>query len=136
VRCRGRGRVLAVAAVLATAGCVGGDATVGPAQSADIRVATYLEDDMTEIPLRVTEKACASGRSAEGRIEVLEATLTDSELRLDVGVVPFAGDQQCPGNPETPYTLVLDEPLGPRDVVDANSQPNRPILLGTRRRVP
>jgi hypothetical protein len=128
--------VLAVAALLAMPGCLGGDATDGPARSADVRVATYLEDDMTEIPLLVTEEVCASGRSAEGRIEVLEATLTDSELRLDIGVVPFAGDQECPGNPETPYTLVLDEPLGPRDVVDAKSQPDRPILLGTRRQVP
>lgn len=78
------------------------DAEVGPESST--------------VPILVNEVQCASGRSAEGRIEVAVDYRAD-EVEFDVGVRPRGGDQDCPTNPTTPYTVELDEPLGDRSIV-------------------
>lgn len=67
------------------------------------------------------EGACATGR-------VLAPWVHYGEKRLTVTyfVRPREGAQTCPGNPPTPVTLRLDEPLGPRELVDgARPWPSR-----------
>lgn len=68
------------------------------------------------IPIIVNESGCASGQSADGRIEV-DVKYDASEVRLDVGVRPRRGDQDCQSNPDTRYEVELSEPLGDREVV-------------------
>jgi hypothetical protein len=75
-----------------------------------------LDPTASTIAILVREVGCASGRSAEGRIEVT-ITSRPEAVELDVGVRPLGGDQDCPGNPTTPHTVELAEPLGDRSVV-------------------
>lgn len=83
--------------------------------------------DSEELALLVVERACASGQPADGRIEIVELEITDHEVQLVIGVEPRDGDQTCPSNPPTPFTVELDAPLGERTVVDASVWPYRPL---------
>jgi hypothetical protein len=78
-----------------------------------------------ELDLLVTETACNSGQDARGRIRVLDIVPTGEALTILLGVVPRPGPQECPSNPETPFTMVLPEPLGDRAVLDGSSVPAR-----------
>ncbi len=99
---------------------------------ADVRLAETPSASDTELTLLVMERRCASGRSAEGRIDLDELTLTEDEVRVRVSVRPPPGDaQECPGNPWTPFTIELGEPLGDRTVVDANLVPARELAVGS-----
>lgn len=113
--------VLAVVAALLLGACdlVGGAIGREPPREAQwaIDPAARLTPEATEIPLLVGEVSCASGRSAEGRIDV------DVEYGEDVVVItarvrPLPGGQECPGNPPTPFVVSLDEPLGDRELVN------------------
>ena len=102
---------------------------------AELRLADVPSAGDTELTLLVREGRCASGRSAEGRIDLDELTLTEDEVRVRVSVRPPPGDaQDCQGNPWTPFAIDLGEPLGDRTVVDANLVPARELLVGTEER--
>lgn len=102
---------------------------------ADLRLADTPSAEDTELTLLVMEQGCASGRSADGRIDLDELTLTEDQVRVRISVRPPPGQaQDCQGNPWTPYTIVLGEPLGDRTVVDANLVPARELLIGTDER--
>lgn len=102
---------------------------------AELRLADTPAADDTELALLVMERRCASGRSAEGRIDLDELSLTEEQVRVRVSVRPPPGDaQNCQGNPWTPYTVDLGEPLGDRTVVDANLVPARELPVGTEER--
>lgn len=90
-------------------------ADAGPAAWTLTAAATATD---TVLALGVQEQACASGSTAEGRV-VVNVRMDEDELRLDVGVVPKPGAQNCQGNPVTPYEVVLDEPVGDRPILDA-----------------
>jgi hypothetical protein len=48
---------------------------------------------------------------------------------VTLAVVPRTGAQDCQGNPDTPFTLELDAPLGDRELLDgAHSPPAPPDL--------
>ena len=66
----------------------------------------------------VTESHCASGRTAEGRIEPPDVFYVRDEVRLVAYVTRLRGTQTCPGNPPTPAVFVLPEPIGDRRLVD------------------
>lgn len=88
-----------------------------PAPDAD------LSPDATSIEVLVNEMACAGGTSAEGRIAPPEIVYRDEAVVVTMRVVPRAGPQECPGNPDTPYTLELEEPLGERRLLDGAHEP-------------
>ena len=99
---------------------------------AEIRLGDIPSAVDTELTLLVMEQGCASGRSADGRVDLDELTLTDDQVRVRISVRPPPGQsQECPGNPWTPYAIDLGEPLGNRTVVDANLVPPRELLVGT-----
>lgn len=81
----------------------------------------------TAIHLRVSERACASGKPAGDRIEVAELDRSGDELRIALGIQPQDGAFTCPGNPREPFTLELDEPLGDEKVLDSAVYPARPF---------
>lgn len=79
----------------------------------------------------VRERECASGQSAEGRIELVDLTLTAEQIQLHVGVQPLGGGQECPGNPPTPFTVDIGEPIGDREIVDTSVAPPRTVTTDT-----
>lgn len=96
-------------------------------EPADLVLAAEPAADATSIDLLVHERACASGQSAEGRIEVVDLDETGDQVRLRIGVRPRDGDQDCQGNPATPFTIELSEALGAREIVDASILPPRTV---------
>jgi hypothetical protein len=77
----------------------------------------------TELRVLVTERHCASGRSAEGRIEPPDVFYGADEVRIVAYVTALPGSQRCPGNPPTPAVFVLPDPVGERRLVDAGQFP-------------
>lgn len=97
-------------------------------EAADVTLADTPAQETSTLDLLVRERACASGRAAEGRTEV-ELEETAEQVRLRVGVRPLRGGQDCPSNPATPLTVMLAEPLGDREVVDVSVVPARPVTV-------
>lgn len=102
-------------------------ATTGNLGEADLTLPRPPEPDSSTLDLFVHERACASGQNAEGRIELVSIEETTDQVRLHIGVSPRGGGQDCQGNPPTPFTVELSEPLGDRQVVDASVVPARPV---------
>ncbi len=100
---------------------------LGSLSPADLALAEHPSPEARQIELEVYERACASGQPADDRVEIVEQETSDEQLMLVVGVRPLDGDQNCPGNPPTPVTIQLDEPLGDRTVVDASTLPPQPL---------
>jgi hypothetical protein len=96
-----------------------------PAPDAD------LSPSAVEIDLLVNERACASGQDAEGRIAPPGVEYRDDAVVVTIRVIPKPGPQTCPSNPDTPYTLTLDEPLGDRELLDGGEDPPAPPALNS-----
>lgn len=104
--------------------------TDGDLGDADLVLAEPPAPDDTAVDLLVTERACASGQSAEGRVELVELAETADEVQLHVGVRPRDADgATCPANPSTPFTAELSDPLGDRDIVDVSVVPPHPVTV-------
>jgi hypothetical protein len=80
-----------------------------------------------ELNLLVTEVACAGGKPADGRVILERLVQHEDRVELVIGVEPTSGDQTCPSNPPTPFTVDLEEPLGDRAVVDVAVYPEREL---------
>lgn len=76
--------------------------------------------EANEIPVRVQESDCASGKSAIGRIE-LNVRYSSSAVTIGIRVRSLGGARTCQAV-ETPYTVKLKEPLGNRVLIDANAR--------------
>lgn len=88
-----------------------------PAPGAD------LSPGSTSIDVLVNEVNCASGQPAHGRIPAPDIVYREDSIVITIGVVPRAGGQTCPSNPNTPFTVELDEPLGDRVLLDGSQEP-------------
>jgi hypothetical protein len=97
---------------------------------ADLTLAATPSPETRTVELLVHERECASGQTAEGRVELAGLEETAEEVRLLIGVRRLDGAQTCPSNPPTPFTVELSEPLGERAVVDASLVPPRPLTVG------
>lgn len=97
---------------------------------ADLTLADTPSPGDMSVGLLVHERACTSGQSAEGRIQLVELNETTEQVQLRIGVArPPGGDQTCEGNPPTPFTVDLSEPLGDREIIDASVVPPRPVTV-------
>lgn len=101
--------------------------TDGDLGAAHLTLAGLPSPAATTVDVLVEERDCASGKTAEGRIEVIELVETAEQVQLRLGVIPQGGDQSCQGNPPTPFTVQLTAPLGDREVVDSSIVPPRPL---------
>jgi hypothetical protein len=104
----------------ASAGPPSGGATWALPPDADVGPNTQ------EFVALVTEIACASGQTSEGRILPPEITYDDTSVTVTFFVRQLVGAQACPGNPATPFTVTLGEPLGARELLDGGVRPPRP----------
>lgn len=104
-----------VMAVIAWASLQDQDTTPLPAYW-EVDSNAMLDPSTTRVPLRVRERSCASGRSANGRVEA-EVRYGEDSVEVTIGVRPLGGDQDCQGNPVTPFDLELTEPLGDRQLL-------------------
>lgn len=66
----------------------------------------------------VTERACASGRSADGRIVGPRVLALEDRVLVVFGVRSRGGAQTCQGNPSSRVKVELGEELGDRELVD------------------
>jgi hypothetical protein len=66
----------------------------------------------------VTELACASGQSAEGRIVGPQIVRATDVVLVVFAVRPRPGGQDCQGNPSTRVPVNIGEPLGDRELID------------------
>ncbi len=97
-----------------------GDATWALPPEAAIGPAT------TEFVALVTERDCASGSPSVGRVVGPDILLLEDRVLVTFGVRPLGGDAQtCQGNPATPVSVVLPEPLGDRKLLDGSTLPPR-----------
>lgn len=72
----------------------------------------------------VTERACASGKSADGRIVGPVIVKSGDAVLVIFGVRPLGGEfQTCPSNPSSRVTVDLGEPLGDRRLLDGGRLP-------------
>lgn len=85
-----------------------------------------VDPTATEIAVAVYERACASGEPATDRITEPDITYGDDQVVVTIRVIPRTGDQTCPSNPPTSFTLELDEPLGARTLLDGGQDPPAP----------
>jgi hypothetical protein len=80
--------------------------------------------ETAEFTALVTEVACASGQSSEGRIVGPEISYTDESVTITFAVRGI-GEANCPSNPPTPVVVTLEEPLGDRTLLDGGTDPPR-----------
>ena len=76
----------------------------------------------TELRVVLTESACVSGQKIGDRLVGPQTVITATSVRIAFAATPPPGDAfDCPGNPETPYTVQLPQPLGDRKIIEAMS---------------
>ena len=77
----------------------------------------------TSVSVLVRERACSSGRTAEGRIQDPDVEYRRDEVVITVRVDSLGGANSCPGAPDTPFVVELSEPIGTRALVDGGQIP-------------
>ncbi len=73
----------------------------------------------------IHERACASGRSPEGRILDPMVTYRSHAIEVTFTITKRPGGQDCQGNPSFPVEIRLAEPLGTRALLDGSAAPPR-----------
>jgi len=91
------------------------------------RLASAAGPDSTELDLWVNEQTCNSGKNAEGRIDDPVVVYGPDTVTIQVTTRPRGGGQNCQSNPDTPYRLKLQEPLGNRTLLDGGYSPPIPL---------
>jgi hypothetical protein len=89
----------------------------------ELAVGTELTADDTTVNVIVTELACASGQSAEGRVTEPAVAYEVAAVTIYFAVERLPGNQTCPGNPDLAATVRLAEPIGGRRLLDGSSYP-------------
>jgi hypothetical protein len=103
----------------------------------DLEAATWTLDPAvsysaaaTEIHILVTEWACHSDLSAEGRIEQ-NVQYRDAAVVVTLAIRRPSGDSQtCPGTPPTPFVVRIAQPVGLRDLNDGGRWPAYTVARG------
>lgn len=78
-----------------------------------------LDPGATSLEVLATERQCVSGQAMGDRLLEPQVVMTADEVRVVLATEPPPGASfECPGNPETPVTVMLPQPLGDREVVE------------------
>ncbi len=95
-----------------------------PAPGAD------LSPSSTAIDVLVREWACTGDATAEGRVVVDDVRYEADAVTVTLAIIPLGGAHECPGHPDTPFTIELAEPLGNRALLDGRTNA-RPTIEPT-----
>ena len=99
------------------------------------RVAIRLDPDSPPSPedaaiqVLVTEESCASGREMGDALLGPQVIETDEAVLVAFAAVSPIGPADCPGNPSTPVTIQLSQPLGQRTLHDGLHVPPKPLTI-------
>lgn len=74
-----------------------------------------------EVHVLATELGCANGREMGDALRGPQVLETETQVIIVFAVEPVVGGADCPGNPSTPVTVELSQPLGDRELVDGGS---------------
>jgi hypothetical protein len=78
-----------------------------------------LDPADTSLEVIATERECVSGQEMGDRLLEPQVVMTADEVRVVLAAEPPPGDvATCQGNPETPVTIALPQPLGDREVLE------------------
>ena len=77
------------------------------------------------LKLLATDPHCASGRPTGDRLLPPVVEEQPDAVMISFAATRLTGSQTCPTHPPTPYTVILDAPLGTRRLLDAGSWPPR-----------
>ncbi|MCY4623170.1 MAG: hypothetical protein OXD34_15305 [bacterium] len=89
---------------------------------------SLLGPDSITLDLLVTEAACASGREMGDALQGPQVVETDTAVIVAFAAIPLYEQLvTCQGNPSTPVTLELSQPLGNRTVYDGLYVPPKPL---------
>lgn len=78
--------------------------------------------DTSELRVLLTERECVSGQEIGDRLVGPQVVMTETDVRIAFAAEPPPGEvHTCQGNPETPHTVELPEPLGDREIVKGMS---------------
>lgn len=89
----------------------------------DWKLAAKTTKTARTIKALVTERACASGESAKGRLAKPRISYEADQIVITIGVTPLDGSQDCQANPATPLTITLTEAIGDRQLFDGGPYP-------------
>jgi hypothetical protein len=112
-----------------------GGCTLRPEIPLGTNIATFrvapgetLTPETTELDVLVTEVECNSGEDARGRVREPAVIRSPESVTVIFTVVARPGGHDCQSNPETPFRLVLPEPLGDRVLLDGSQIPPRDAM--------
>jgi hypothetical protein len=71
------------------------------------------------------ERACTGGKPPVGRVQAPAIDYLDGAVVVTMSVRPLPGGHDCPGNPDFPFMIRLDQPLGDRRLLDGGVFPPR-----------
>ncbi len=75
-----------------------------------------------------TEVECASGREMGDALQGPQVVETKTAVLLAFAAIPLAEPEvNCQGNPSTPVTIELAQPLGVRTIHDGSYVPPKPL---------
>lgn len=78
-----------------------------------------LEPSSTEVEVILNERECVGGIEIGDRLVGPQIVMTEAQVFLAFATEPPPGDAfTCQGNPDTPYSVELPEPLGDRELVE------------------
>lgn len=95
----------------------------GAASVASWRPDGTVNGQSLQLPVLVNEDECASGASATGRIQQPDIQYRRDAVVITIRVAVRSGSEDCQGNPDTPYVVQLEEPIGTRELLDGGTRP-------------
>lgn len=94
-----------------------------PADHGDLAAWEVLDDSLsaesTAVRVGVTRLGCAGGETGETLDPIVTYEATRIVIQIDVERLPD-GAHSCPDNNVVPVTIMLDEPVGERALVDSS----------------
>lgn len=91
-----------------------------------------VSDGARRLMLLVSERTCASGRDARGRVDPPLVHTDPRTVVVTIFVRPLTGDQRCAKRVETPVPVSLPDTLRRRRLLDGATIPPRPPSTGRR----
>lgn len=85
--------------------------------------ATPYDAQSRVLHVLATDPSCASGTPTGDRLQPPIVRATEQEVVIAFDAEPATGSQSCPGHPPTAYEVVLEEPLGDRQLLDGGVWP-------------